>query len=938
MNETVSLLTCGVLGVGLVMCPLPVQAQKTDQTTAAPSNGLEEIVVTARRREEKLQTVPIAIEAFSGDSLQQHEIQGIEDLSRLVPALVQVQTRRNEEGLDIRGLGNSGASAQGQSNNVTTYYAEVPLPTGDSMGAGRYFDLDNAQVLEGPQGTLFGRNSSGGALLIQPKRPTNNYEGYAQIQFGNYSDQEFQSAVNVPIVRDVLMLRIAGEREFRDGFTHDIATNQNLDNRDSWSGRASLIFRPNDFFENYFVYDSYYSHTAGTSEILGYADPNFLVSKITTPKLPGCNIPVTLAGSGIVPGFNYGSGFGGHCSAIYPRYALFPGSGVATALARQRAAGVRTTDGSVLGLDLSESNGATDIATWNIDDNLTLKNIFGYREYKTLERLDGDGTPLGLLNFVNPGGLNTDTAQYSEEVQLQGRSFNDSLVWTVGDFALYSHPGGQETNYTTAVGSESYNQTAPIERSEAIFAQATYDLGTVAPQLDGLKFTGGMRYTWDFRRLFEQSYKFPTGVCTLGSVATGCTIDLASEYKAPTWNVSLEYQLDPLTLLYVTGRRGYRSGGLNTQSGGVVSPEFQAEHVTDVEVGIKSDFEVMGVKTRTNLAAYHADLTGAQLSESGTVLVNGAASAINAIVNAASAENQGVNLDVTVLPVKGLQITGSWAYTSATYNKVINVFNPNGGSSSRPYPFVSRNKFVIDAEYTLPLPEELGPISAGATWSFSSHQSLAVLTDPDGDQSAFRNLNLRLAWNDILGNPVDATFFVTDATDNTYRIGGFPVGTSLGFDTFLWNEPRMIGASLKYHFGGPSAEPQAVPAAYVPPPAAAPMAAPKSYLVFFDFNKSDLSSQAVQIVDTAAKNAGPEHVTQLTVTGHTDTVGSDAYNMRLSRRRAESVAAELEKEGIPSSEIGIVAKGKHDLLVPTKDGVKEPQNRRVQIVFDNGMR
>src|ERR1700739_2833772 len=124
-------------------------------------------------------------------------------------------------------------------------------------------------------------------------------------------------------------------------------------------------------------------------------------------------------------------------------------------------------------------------------------------------------------------------------------------------------------------------------------------------------------------------------------------------------------------------------------------------------------------------------------------------------------------------------------------------------------------------------------------------------------------------------------------------------------------------------------------AAYVPPPVQAPVpSVPKSYLVFFDFNKSDLTAQAKGIVDQAAANAGPAHVTRLTVTGHTDTVGSDAYNMRLSRRRAESVAAQLEQDGIAAGEIQIVAKGKRDLLVPTADGVKEPQNRRVQIVYD----
>jgi iron complex outermembrane receptor protein len=164
--------------------------------------------------------------------------------------------------------------------------------------------------------------------------------------------------------------------------------------------------------------------------------------------------------------------------------------------------------------------------------------------------------------------------------------------------------------------------------------------------------------------------------------------------------------------------------------------------------------------------------------------------------------------------------------------------------------------------------------------------------------------------------------------------GGTYAGTA---PTYSLGSPRFFSVKLSASFGPHGTATPQTSAAYVPPAAQTPMAAPKSYLVFFDFNKSDLTPQAVSIVNQAASNAGPAHVTQLTVTGHTDTVGSDAYNMRLSKRRAESVAAQLEKDGIPSSEIEIVAKGKRDLLVPTKDGVKEPQNRRVQIVYDNGM-
>jgi outer membrane protein OmpA-like peptidoglycan-associated protein len=133
--------------------------------------------------------------------------------------------------------------------------------------------------------------------------------------------------------------------------------------------------------------------------------------------------------------------------------------------------------------------------------------------------------------------------------------------------------------------------------------------------------------------------------------------------------------------------------------------------------------------------------------------------------------------------------------------------------------------------------------------------------------------------------------------------------------------------------GGEPAPKEAAP--YTPPPPAPPAVA-RSYMVFFDFDKSDLTPEAVKIVDQAAANAAPAKATTLVVTGHTDTVGSDAYNMRLGKRRAESVASELEKQGVPASEIQLISKGKRDLLVPTKDGVREPQNRRVTIVYEGG--
>ncbi len=191
----------------------------------------------------------------------------------------------------------------------------------------------------------------------------------------------------------------------------------------------------------------------------------------------------------------------------------------------------------------------------------------------------------------------------------------------------------------------------------------------------------------------------------------------------------------------------------------------------------------------------------------------------------------------------------------------------------------------------------------------------------------FDNYEIDLNVDNILNSR--ATLGISEATKGVAATN--PLTST---DTYIFQAPINAQLTLKAHFGF-AHDDMPTPAAYVPPPVVAPKPAStaRSYQVFFDFNKSDLTPQAVTIVDTAAKNAGPAKVTEIEVTGHTDTVGSDAYNLRLSRRRAESVAAELEKQGIPSSEIAIFAKGKKDLLVPTADGVKEPQNRRVQIVY-----
>jgi iron complex outermembrane receptor protein len=931
---------------------------QADQQTAATAGGggLEEIVVTARRKEERVQSVPIAITAFSQADLEKQHIQEVRDLGRTVPSLAISNSQS-----DSNAPYSSQTRLRGLPGSVI-YFADVPLGTTDydtttglthGLASGFYYDLDNLEVLKGPQGTLFGKNSIGGLISIAPKKPTNNFEGYGQVTFGNYGDKEFEGAVNIPVVDDKLLVRIAGQRQERDGYTKDESTGKDLDNKDYYSWRVSVTARPTDDFEDDFIYDGYYQDSNGSSTILRYVNPKYAlapdVSKLSPALAPlagiGLNVPLTL-GNGPSLGGLATDPIGTITAALAAKsFSAFPNIGAL--VAQQQQAGVRDELGhSVQGIGKDYFYGFTNTSRWDISDDLTLKNIAAARIFKQLSTTDDFGAGLPVLNVGVPGNnqqWGDNSVQYTEELQLQGKALDDKLSWVVGGYLEFDHPLGDTLLGSTAVGSTSYYHFHETARSQAAFAHGIYDL---SDYVDGLKFTAGYRYTWDHITDEERATtgvdaitRNPAGAPTNCGVQSGvdnnCHISAGGAFSSFGWNVGLDEQLDSKTLVYVRSGNAYRPGGFNLNVP-AANEKFQPEHVTDVEIGVKSDWTFDGLSGRVNADVFHTDYKNIQTTRLVQVKnPDGTSRVASLLFNAAAAELEGAELEASIVPFEGFEIAPHISYLYTDYGQ----YPTDAGANSKDPPFLYTPKlqYAVTGTYHLPIDDSLGDVAVSATYSWYGHQYLSVQAGEIYPiQPSYDELDIRVDWTNILGNPVDAGFFMTNALDTTHVVGGFPIYTQLGFTSLVYNEPRMFGFSLKYRFGGPS-EPDATPEAYTPPPVVAPApSVPKSYLVFFDFNKSDLTAQAVSIVNQAAANAGPAHVTQLTVTGHTDTVGSDAYNMRLSRRRAESVAAQLEKDGIASSEIEIVAKGKRDLLVPTADGVKEPQNRRVQIVYDGG--
>ena len=452
-------LLCGASVVQLSYS-LPVLAQEGAE---AKSNQIADIVVTANRREEQLQDVPVAITAFTGDSLRREGITSNQDLAGKVPSLIvgQAAGQRDTQTFTIRGQGSTFGGGPG----VAVYFAEVPLPqrsdTVGQIGTGTlFYDLENIQVLKGPQGTLFGRNTTGGAVLVEPAKPKNQFDGYVQAQLGNYHDREFEGMVNIPVVDDKLLLRVAGRYAKRDGYTREINTNRDLDNRNYWTLRAGLTWRPSDNIENYLLVTDVNLDQNGT-----------------------------------------GSVFAGFNTAINPDNGLLQGTAarvygiplLSQTLAEQQARGPRRTSLNIVPMEEQRLFMATDSLTIELSDNFKLRNIASYARYKTRAAFDQDGSNVPIQDSGPGDAHSTDARQWTEEFQLQGNLLDGRLNLVTGVYHEDAKSVGPEIRQGLSYGEFATISSGEHRKSTGVYAQASLDMGALTQALDGLRLTGGYR-------------------------------------------------------------------------------------------------------------------------------------------------------------------------------------------------------------------------------------------------------------------------------------------------------------------------------------------------------------------------------------------------------------------------------------------------------------
>lgn len=802
--------------LSVAACPLlfsfPALAQsdgssRDSEGAARPAVGGGEIVVTARRRAEGIESVPAAITAFGAAQIQERGLRTEEDLQSATPGLVLRQTQgQNQLNYSIRGQ--TVDAYTGSSPSVVPYVNDVQLNAG---GASSFFDIESIQVLKGPQGTLFGRNATGGAVLYGTAKPTDEFEGYLQFTAGNYEFFQGQGAINAPIVAEKVLLRLAFDLATRKGFQTNIFNGKKLGSLRTATGRASLTLRPSSDFENTTVFQ--YGKQGGTNT--GLKAFSIYNNGATGPD----GTPLSSAVSDFYSpaGFEatFGPGSWSQYIAANPGIVRSQPNALQTGLPGFLPYLKTLPFYSTVSLEENRHRATvyfgTNTTSYEVGSNITLKNILGYSYSHTLDDQPQLGIPYGAqyTGNLNLGQFGNDvkSKSFSEELQLQGKALNDRLDFIVGGYYQKSSQSifYPQTYYNVyplpgVNGPYGFGNTSDYKNtntSKAIFAQATYDFSDAG--LNGLSLTGGLRYTWE---------KVTLKHLTRSTNRNGEFQSL--DFKKPSWEVGLTYQATPELLTYIKTRGSWRSGGLNGNAAPIDAPasgggnQFSPETVKDVEAGAKFSGRVLGRPASLNVAVYKMWIKNVQRFLTPTVCDPdlGVCYSLAVTATVPSAKVQGIEIDGTINPASWLTIGGSFAYTDAKFSNnvallygVDYVFNPYPDT-----PKVSGSAFMRVA---LPVSSDLGDMSlrgdvyAQSAQYFSANAGSSM---PQTRLPAYTLVNARYEWRNIAGSSFSFSAFVRNLLDEKYYSGGLAEGASFGANGAAVGRPRMFGAEVRLDF------------------------------------------------------------------------------------------------------------------------------------------
>lgn len=741
------LLSCTTLS----LLTAPALAQTDDDQSR------DVVIITAQKRSENIQEVPVAVTALVGETLQDLGVTDVLDLNALSPSL-QVKTDDNAANpkIFIRGIGlndfnpNTASAVAIYSDGV---YVGSPLAQ-----MGQFFDLERVEVLRGPQGTLYGRNTTGGAINLISRKPSDQLEGDAYVEYGSFNSLTAEAGVGGPIQDGVLGYRVAGTYVRNDGYTLNRLTGNRGNDADRGSARLTLSWTPSDTFDG--LFQLRYGRSNGGS-IWAY-----------NRSL----LPQTVAATGP----------DGFCAAgAYT-------SGDCTDLAGYANTSTNLYEGDyhLEGKDKVESYGASATLTWDLGA-MSLISVTGYDHADRDDVEDTDAGPTDIL-----------TARYraeqwaaSQELRLQSNGDN-TFNWVLGvylardeldtnsyyDVFRIANSGDPNTDLPQGIGVFGWPFTQDTD-SYAVFGQADYDL------TDRLTATVGLRYSADDKTFhYDSTYASNPGDPTFNVFPT---VDASRTFDSVSGRLGLKYAVNDDINVYATYNRGYKSGGFfsaQTTDPASLLP-YDDESVDAYEVGLKS--QLFDGLVTANFAAFTYDYQDMQVY---TLVVDPNTNlTVQNFTNASNAKVSGLEAEFTSSPIDGLDLSLGASFLDATYEDFQSAGDDYSGNQLPNAPEVSA---TASGRYAWSLFG--GEASAQADVSYRSkiyYDTRNVERLSDGDRTF---VNLRAGWKPD-GESWEFGVFARNVFDETNISDIIPI-EGLGFDLFSMGPPRTFGAFLRYDY------------------------------------------------------------------------------------------------------------------------------------------
>lgn len=810
---------------------LPALAAASSTVALTPvalsqEGALEEVIVTARRRAESLQESPVAVTALSAEALREAGVRNLADLNEIAPN-IEVSSANGTAPLAniyIRGVGqrNTGPNID---SGVGIYIDGVYVGRPDGALLDIY-DIQSVQVLRGPQGTLFGKNTTGGALVFTTNRPVDEFEASAGARVGNYDRLDGNFMVNVPL-SERLWTRLSGSSVNRDGYIKNVYDGDKYMDED----RQSVIWQ---------------TRFAAAETLMLDLNVNWAETKQTMRPQKCVLVPE-------VKGWQ---------AELFNALAIVPSTGrTVDDFCRDAVeAGDDNTIISDLGGDYhAENKGVSFTAEWDLNDEISLKSISAWRSTDAEQDDELDHTAIPFLHrtqSIHPFGQPRETDQYSQEFQITGSAANERLQYVAGLYWFKEETKGETTvnflgPYEPPLFGDLYMNTSAIKLDAdndaiAAFAQLEWEW------TDHWRTTVGLRYTDESRELARRSYTvIPDSLDASGGSVTeifagsgiyatspgfvynpNFSFQQAASTQANTSNdditpmASLQYLIDgqgavDAGTVYLTYSQGFLSGGLSEAPSGNLE-EFDPEEVDNWELGFKLD--LFNHTLRVNGALFYSDYQNRQLT---SVVINPETnSPAPSTINAKKSTIAGLELETTWLPIERLMLTFNMTLNDGDIDEfddtllsvadaaappaagcrrsdliVVQVDSCPNDRSNENLPRLPEQTYYLAAEYTLDTPIGLviprvqASYKSDVDYCFdaSSCRSGLWLEDEQFDLSA------RLTWVSADEKWVGA-LYGANLTEEDYIVGGSPLVDSEGVGGFANATPRTYGAELQYKF------------------------------------------------------------------------------------------------------------------------------------------